>query len=55
MSEKIEVIRCADCKYYTPRKHPSKKWSAIVKACTRSAFVSTKPYDYCSFAVKKGV
>ena len=46
--DKVEVVRCKDCKHYRPESQNGK-----VKYCCRSAFVKVGELDFCSYGERK--
>jgi hypothetical protein len=49
----VEVVRCKDCKYYTPIKHPSSKWESKTLYCTRSINAKRNENDFCSYGERE--
>ena len=46
------VVRCRECKYYTPQKK-SKQWNCKTLYCNRVVTVKTKPNDFCSYGERR--
>lgn len=53
--ELAEVVRCKDCKHYHARgnKGNSAIWDCKKKLCCRSANMTVKPDDFCSFGERR--
>ena len=47
-----EIIRCKDCKHYTLKPQVNSN-HCYIRHCTRSALISSKPDDYCSWAERR--
>lgn len=47
-----EIVRCKDCKHYTLKPQVNSNY-CYTRHCTRSALISSKPDDYCSWAEKR--
>ena len=52
----VEVVRCKDCKHYRARgtHGNSAKWDCKKLMCCRSANISVKPDDFCSYGERRG-
>ena len=50
-----EVVRCKDCKHYHARGHNGNStiWDCKKKMCCRSANMSVKPDDFCSYGERR--
>lgn len=51
-SAQPEIIRCKDCKHYTLKPQVNSNY-CYIRHCTRSALISSKPDDYCSWAERR--
>ena len=51
-STQPEIIRCKDCKHYTLKPQVNSNY-CYIRHCTRSALISSKPDDYCSWAERR--
>ena len=49
----VKVVRCKDCKYYTPIKLPSSKWESKTLYCTRNINAKMNENDFCSYGELK--
>jgi hypothetical protein len=52
LAKKPEIIRCKDCKHYTLKPQVNSN-NCYIRHCTRSALISSKPDDYCSWAERR--
>jgi hypothetical protein len=51
-SAQPEIILCRDCKHYTLKPQVNSN-NCYIRHCTRSAYISSKPDDYCSWAERR--